>query len=159
MGGRGLSPVLYATPGTPTLEQGCGQALCPLRPAWLSGLPPALVWHPLHERRLGSGGPSSRAGVGPAPTAAACLAWWPHRQTGLVRSGASRENSAPAGSCSKASLWQEGPLRAAAPAAGTDRAQPLCQCTAPALTQGPQDRGPCPREAGCLSGEKLPRTR
>lgn len=80
--------------------------------------------------------PSSGTGVGPAPMAAACLALWPHRQTGLVRAGGLQGEPGSRSSCSKASLWQKGPLWAAAPTKGADRAQPLCQCTAPALTQG-----------------------
>lgn len=84
--------------------------------------------------------PSSRTGVGPAPTAAACLAWWPHRQTGLVRSGGLRGELGSCSSCSKASLWQEGPPWAAAPAAGADGAPPLCQLC------------PCPDPGSILGG-------
>lgn len=158
-GGGGCFPsVCWAW--TVTLEHGWGQALSPRGPTWLSGLRPALARDPPGRGReageavcpaAGGGG----GGAGPAPTAAACLARWPHRET-AYESQAFKESSAPAGSSSKASLWQEGPSRAAAPAAGTDRAQALCQRAAPALTRGQRDRGSCLQEAGDLPAEGLP---
>lgn len=80
---------------------------------------------------------------GPCPHSS-CLPGRVASQTDRAyESQAFKESSAPAGSCSKASLWQEGPSRAAAPAAGTHRAQPLCQRAAPTLTWGQRDRGSC----------------
>lgn len=95
-------------------------------------------------------------GCGPCPHGS-CLPGRVASQTDRAyESQAFKGSSAPAGSCSKASLWQEGPSRAAAPATGTDRAQPLCRRAGPALTQGQPDRGSCLRGAGDLPGEGLP---
>ena len=109
-----------------------------------------------------SGGEEAGEAVCPAagwasallPRSSCLLAQRPHRQTRLVRAGGLQGELSSSGS--KASLWREGPPRAAAPAAGTDRAQPLCQHTAPALTWGQQDRGSCLQEAGVSSGRGCP---
>lgn len=64
-------------PSPPPPEAQPGSQACSL--PW-----PGVLWV---RGGWGGGVPSSRVGVGPAPTAAACRAWWPHRQTGLVRAG------------------------------------------------------------------------
>lgn len=66
---------------------------------------------------------------GPAPTAAACLALWPHRQIGLVRAGGLRGEPGSLGSCSKAPLWQDLPWAAAPPEEQTEPS--LCATALP----------------------------
>lgn len=138
-----------------TLEQGWGQALSPEVPTWLSGLWPVEVTDP-PVRGRGGGVPSSGLGdAGPAPTAAAWLAGWPHRQTGLMRARPSRgAQLLPA--ALKGFIVAGGPFTGSCPRCGTDRAQPLCQRAGPALTQGQRDRGSCLQGAGDLPGEGLP---